>query len=81
MAPDAEKRIRSRVLRDVALGPVVETGANVPGYSGGLAACVVVSDRDFCSRGSLTPVAAPNTFPNVFLAWDRMRRSGFGAVS
>ena len=27
----------------------------------------------FGSRGSLTPVAAPN----VFLAWGRMRRSGF----
>jgi hypothetical protein len=37
--------------------------------------------RIFCSRGSLTPVAAPNASPNVFLAWDRMRRSRFGAVS
>ncbi len=46
MGPAAEKRIRSRVLRDVAEGPVVETGANVPGYSGGLAACAVVSDPD-----------------------------------
>ena len=35
--PDAKKRFRSRVLRDVAWGPVVETGANVPSYSGGLA--------------------------------------------
>ena len=34
----------------------------------------------FCSRGSLTPVAAPNASPNVFLAGDRMRRSGFGAT-
>ncbi len=33
------------ILKDVAWGPVVETGANVPGYSGGLAACVVVSYR------------------------------------
>ena len=32
--------------------------------------------RIFCSRGSLTPVAAPN----VFLAGDRLRRSGFGAI-
>ena len=46
MGPDAKKRIRSRVLRDVAWGPVVETGAGVPGYSGGFAACVVVSDSD-----------------------------------
>ena len=44
--PDAEKRFRSRVLRDVAWGPMMETGAIVPGYSGGLAACVVVSDSE-----------------------------------
>ncbi len=31
--------------------------------------------RIFCSRGSLTPVAAPN----VFLASDQPRKSGFGA--
>ena len=30
----------------------------------------------FCSRGSLTPVAAPN----VFLAGDRLRKSGFEAI-
>jgi hypothetical protein len=59
----------------------VETGASVPGYSGGLAAAWLFRIRIFCSRGSLTPVAAPNVSPNVFLAWDRMRRSGFGAVS
>jgi hypothetical protein len=47
MGPAAEKRIRSRVLRDVARRPVVETGANVPGYSGGLAACAVVLFSDF----------------------------------
>jgi hypothetical protein len=34
------------VLKDVAWGPSVETGADVPGYSGGVAACVVVSDPD-----------------------------------
>ena len=39
--------MRSRVLRDVARRPSVETGAIVPGYSGGLAACAVVSDSDF----------------------------------
>ncbi len=44
--PDAEKRFRSRVLRDVAWGPMMETGAIVPGYSGGLAACVVVLDSE-----------------------------------
>jgi hypothetical protein len=35
MGADAKKRIRSRVLRDVAWGPSVETGASGPGYSGG----------------------------------------------
>jgi hypothetical protein len=34
------------VLRDVAWGPSVETGATVRGYSGGFAACVVVSHPD-----------------------------------
>jgi hypothetical protein len=33
-------------LRDVAWGPVVETGASVPGYSRGVAACAVVSYSD-----------------------------------
>ena len=39
--------MRSHVLRDVARRPSVETGAIVPGYSGGLAACAIVSDLDF----------------------------------
>ena len=30
-----------------APGPVVETGAGVPGYSGGVAACAPVSDLGF----------------------------------
>jgi hypothetical protein len=30
-------------LIDVARGPRVETGASVPGYSGGVAACAVFS--------------------------------------
>jgi hypothetical protein len=60
------KRIWIRVLRDVAWGPSEETGAGVAGYSGGLAAWVVVAYPDFCSRGSLTPVAAPNVSPNEF---------------
>ena len=51
-APDSNERVRIRVLKDVAVrwrsraadedvgvpGPRVETGAGVPGYSGGLAA-------------------------------------------
>ncbi len=35
-----------RVLRDVACGPREETGVSVPGYSGGFAACAVVSYSD-----------------------------------
>jgi hypothetical protein len=45
--PAAKKWFRLRRLRDVACRPSVETGATVPGYSGGLAACVVVSYEDF----------------------------------
>jgi hypothetical protein len=37
------------VLRDVARRPVVETGASVPGYSGGVAACAVFSYSDLLS--------------------------------
>ena len=37
-----KSRFGAIVLRDVARGPSMETGAGVPGYSGGLAACVVV---------------------------------------
>ena len=53
-------------LRDVAWGPRVETGTNVPSYSGGVAAALWFRIRVFCSRGSLTPVAAPNDSPNDF---------------
>ena len=35
MGPDAKKRFRSRVLRDVARRPIVKTGASGPGYSRG----------------------------------------------
>jgi hypothetical protein len=35
-----------RRLIDVARRPIVETGANVPGYSGGFAACRVISCLD-----------------------------------
>jgi hypothetical protein len=34
-------------LRDVARRPIVKTGASDPSYSGGLAACALVSYRDF----------------------------------
>jgi hypothetical protein len=67
-------------LIDVARRPIVETGANVPGYSGGVPPAQLFRIRIFCSRGWLTPVAAPNASPNVFLAWGPMRSSGFGAI-
>ena len=42
-------------------------GGNRTSDSGGLAFCTSVSFPDFsCSRGSLTPVAAPNVSPNEF---------------
>ena len=41
--PDAKKRFWIRVLKDVAWGPSVETGADVPGYSGGLAAAAALA--------------------------------------
>ena len=47
----ASKRIRIRLLRDVAWGPRVETGAGVPGYSGGLAAAWWFRHWIFCSWG------------------------------
>ena len=45
--PAANQSVRIGDLRDVARGPSVETGADVPSYSGGLAAWLVVSDADF----------------------------------
>ena len=44
---DTKQGVRDRRLRDVALGPIMETGASVPGYSGGMAACAVVLYPDF----------------------------------
>ena len=38
--------VGNRRMKDVAWGPNMETGATVPGYSGGVAACT-----SFCSRG------------------------------
>ena len=43
-------RGRGFVLADEdvsAPGPIVKTGASVPGYSGGFAACAIVLDPDF----------------------------------
>jgi hypothetical protein len=49
-------------LEGCGLEPCEETGAIVPGYSGGLAAAWLFCIWVFFSRGSLTPVAAPNDF-------------------
>jgi hypothetical protein len=64
------------VLRDVARRPAVETGASVPGYSGGVAACAVFSYSDLLSPW----VADPGRGAERLLAWSRMWRSGFGAI-
>ena len=51
---DSNECIRIRVLRDVAWGPIVKTGASVPSYSGGFAAWLVVLYLGlffFCSWG------------------------------
>ena len=81
MGPAAKKRIRSRVLRDVAEGQVWKPGPAYPATVAALPPAPRFRIRIFCSRGSLTPVVAPNASPNVFLAWGRLRRSGFGVVS
>jgi hypothetical protein len=44
----------------------METGVGVPGYSAALPPVSWFRIRVFCSRGSLTPVAAPNVSPNDF---------------
>jgi hypothetical protein len=71
--PDSNQCVRIRVSKDVARRPSIKAGASVPSYSRGLAAYTVVSYRDHCSRGSLTPVAAPN----VFLAGNLLRINAF----
>ena len=45
--PDSNQRFRIRRLKDVAWGPIVQAGASDPSYSGGVAACIVVSYPDF----------------------------------
>ena len=61
-------------------GQVWKPGPAYPATAAALPPALLFRIRVYCSRGSLTPVAAPNTSPNVFLAVDRMRRSGFGAL-
>jgi hypothetical protein len=56
MGPDAEKRIPIRVLRDVAWGPVVETGAGVPGYSGG----AKLQRVNYSPKPAASPVISPS---------------------
>ena len=78
---DAKRWFRIRGLIDVAWGPIMETGASVPGYRAASPPALRFRTRIFCSRRSLTPVAAPNASPNVFWAEGRMRRSGFAATT
>ena len=49
--PAANQSVRIGDLKDVAWGPRVETGASVPGYSGGLAAAGWFRIWIFCSWG------------------------------
>ena len=49
--PAANHCVRIGDLRDVARGPSVETGTNVPSYSGGLAAAWWFRIWIFCSWG------------------------------
>ena len=51
-------RVRGFVLADEdvsAPGPMVKTGATVPGYSGGVAACAVFSypNLEGCGQGAM----------------------------
>ncbi len=61
-------------------GQVWKPGPAYPATVAALPPGLLFPIRIFCSRGSLTPVAAPNASPNVFVAGDRLRRSGFGAI-
>ena len=79
--PDAKKRFRSHCLE--GCGPKAKCGNRGQRTRLQWRLCRVrrrFRIRIFCSRGSLTPVAAPNVWPNVFFAWGRLRRSGFGAI-
>ena len=57
-----------RRLIDVARRPSVETGASVPGYSGGFAACRVISclDSEATLHRRVPPTSIP-PHPAVFL--------------
>ena len=58
-------------------GQLWKPGPSYPATVAALPPAPLFRIRIFCSRGSLTPVAAPNASPNVFLAWGRMRITGF----
>ena len=65
--PDTKKRMRSRVLSDVACGPVVETGASGPGYRGGaerLSERFVSGSIPFCLNVDPFPIPCPNPVSN-----------------
>ena len=58
-------------------GQVWKPGPPYPATAAALPPAPWVRIRIFCSRGLLTPVAAPNASPNICLAWGRMRITGF----
>jgi hypothetical protein len=59
-------------LKDVARRPSVETGASVPGYSGGLTACAVVSDP--CLEGCGPQAKCESRDQRAQLQWRLDRR-------
>ena len=76
-APDSNQCLRIRVLRDVARRPSVQAGASVPSYSGGWAACIVVSSP--CFEGCGLGTKCGNRGQRTRLQWRRRRlRSRFG---
>ena len=58
-------------------GQVWKPGPPYPATAAALPPAPWFRIRIFCSRGLLTPVAAPNASPNICLAWGRMRITGF----
>jgi anti-sigma factor RsiW len=73
-ASDSDPWFRIRRLRDVAWGPVVETGAGVPGYSGGLAAAWWFRMLVFFVAGVADPGAARSLPRSWIRPWRRAPR-------
>ena len=85
MCPDAKKRFRSCVLRDVARRPIVKTGASGPGYSRGAER---LSERLFGRRPDAEKLIRSRALRDVALrpsvetgASDPSYRGGFAACA